>query len=109
MLSSLVFVPLAGMILVMLIPKEKFQAIRWTALIVSFVPMLVSFWITWDYFFNHSGTAAMAYVEGPYSWIPSLNVQYYLGVDGISVPMLFLTGLLIFKLKGLISFFSFIS
>ncbi|UCD62985.1 MAG: NADH-quinone oxidoreductase subunit M [Candidatus Zixiibacteriota bacterium] len=94
MLSSLVFVPLAGMILVMLIPKDKIQAIRWTSVIVSLVPMLVSFWITWDYFFNHSGTSAMAYVEGPYSWIPSLNIQYYLGVDGISVPMLFLTGLL---------------
>lgn len=93
-LSSVVFVPLAGMVVVMLIPKQNVLAIRWTSVIFSLFPMLVSFWLTWDYFFNHAGSAAMAYVEGPYNWIPSLNIQYYLGVDGISVPMLFLTGLL---------------
>ncbi len=93
-LSSVVFVPLVGMVAVMLIPKQNVVTIRWTSLIVSVFPMLASFWLTWDYFFNHSGTSAMAYVEGPYDWIPSLNIQYYLGADGISVPMLFLTGLL---------------
>ena len=56
--------------------------------------MLESFWLTWDYFVNHSGSYLMAYVEGPFDWIPTFNVQYYMGVDGISVPMLFLTGLL---------------
>ncbi|MCK4460855.1 MAG: NADH-quinone oxidoreductase subunit M, partial [candidate division Zixibacteria bacterium] len=93
-LSSLIFVPIFGMVVVMLLPKENHKAIRWTATIISLVPMLVTFWLTWDYFVNFSGSAAMAYQEGPYSWIPSLNVQYFLGVDGISVPMLFLTGLL---------------
>jgi len=94
LLSSLIFVPLIGMLIVMMLPKDKHGLIRWTAMSVSFIPMLTSFWLTWDYFFHHSGTAAMAYVEGPFNWIPSLNIQYYLGVDGISVPMLFLTGLL---------------
>ena len=94
LLSSLVFIPLLGMIAVMFLPKQNLSAIRCTATIFSIFPMLTSFWITWDYFVNHAGSAAMAYVEGPYSWIPSLNIQYYMGVDGISVPMLFLTGLL---------------
>ncbi len=93
-LSSLIFVPLLGMGVVMLLPKESHKAIRWTSTIISLFPMFVSFWLTWDYFFNFSHSAAMAYVEGPFNWIPSLNIQYYLGVDGISVPMLFLTGLL---------------
>ncbi|UCG60465.1 MAG: NADH-quinone oxidoreductase subunit M [Candidatus Zixiibacteriota bacterium] len=93
-LSSLVFVPLLGMIIVMCLPKDKFNAIRWTSLLVSLIPMFASFWLTWDYFFNYSGSAAFAYVVGPYNWIPSLNIQYYMGVDGISIPMLFLTGLL---------------
>ena len=38
----------------------------------------------------------MAYAEGPFSWISAISAQYYLGVDGISVPMIFLTGLLSF-------------
>jgi len=82
------------MVVVMLLPKQNAPAIRWTATLISVVPMLVSFWLTWDYFFNHSHTHLMAYVEGPFEWIPSLGIQYFLGVDGISVPMLFLTGLL---------------
>ena len=94
LLSSLIFVPMIGMLVVMLLPKERHDAIRWSATLISVIPMLTSFWLTWDYFFNFSGTSAMAYVEGPFSWIPSLNIQYYLGVDGISIPMLFLTGLL---------------
>ena len=93
-LSSLIFVPLIGMILVMLIHKDNHQLIRWTSLIVSLIPLAVSFWLTWDYFFGHAPAGAMAYVEGPYDWIPVLNIQYYLGVDGISVPLLALTGLL---------------
>ncbi len=94
LLSSLIYVPLAGMLLVMLLPKDNHKLIRWTALIVSLIPMVTSFWLTYDYFINHAASSAMAYVEGPFNWIPTLNVQYYLGVDGISVPMLFLTGLL---------------
>jgi len=94
LLSSFVLFPILGMIVVMCLPKDAKWAVRWTATGFSIPPMLLSFWITWDYFVNFSGTAALAYVVGPYDWIPSLNVQYYLGVDGISVPMLFLTGLL---------------
>jgi len=94
MLSSLIFIPLLGMLVVMLLPKDNKQLIRWTSLIFSLVAMVISFWLTWDYFFNHAATSAFAYVEGPYNWIPTLSIQYYLGVDGISVPMLFLTGLL---------------
>ncbi len=93
-LSSLIFFPILGMIIVMLMPKDKDNLIRYTAVGISVIPMVISFWLTYDYFVNFSGTAAMAYVEGPFAWIPSLNVNYHLGVDGISVPMLFLTGLL---------------
>ena len=93
-LSWLVFVPIIGMLIIMCLPKDRTKLIQYFAVGVSVIPMVMSFWLVWDYFFNFSGSSALAYVEGPFNWIPSLNVQYYLGVDGISVPMLFLTGLL---------------
>jgi NADH-quinone oxidoreductase subunit M len=93
-LSQLVFVPLLGMIIVMCLPKDNHKLIRWTATIISLVPFLQSTWLLYDYFVNHSGSALMAYPEGPFEWIPTLHIQYYLGVDGISVPLLFLTGIL---------------
>jgi NADH-quinone oxidoreductase subunit M len=82
------------MLAVMLCPKESKQLIRWLATGFSLIPLAVSFWLVWDYFVNYAGSAAFAYECGPYSWIPSLNIQYYLGADGISIPLLALTGLL---------------
>jgi len=93
-LSQLIFIPLLGMIVIMFIPKQNKWAVRWTATLFSAVPCVQSLWLLWDYYYNYSGSHLMSYVEGPFNWVPSLNVQYYLGVDGISVPMLALTGLL---------------
>lgn len=94
MLSSLIFIPIVGMILVMLLPKDAKNAIRWVATGISVIPMVLSFWLTYDFFVNHAGSAAFQYMEGPYEWIPLLHVQYFLGADGISIPLLALTGLL---------------
>jgi NADH-quinone oxidoreductase subunit M len=93
-LSQLIFIPLLGMIVIMFIPKQNKWATRWAATFFSAVPCVQSLWLLWDYYYSFSGSHLMSYVEGPFSWVPSLNVQYYLGVDGISVPMLALTGLL---------------
>lgn len=94
MLNWLIYAPVAGMLVVMLLPKEAKQAIRWTSVLFSLIPLVLSFWLTWDYFVNFSQSADFAYQFGPYEWIPILNIQYYLGVDGISIPLLALTGLL---------------
>jgi len=90
------------MVVVMMLPKDNKWAARWTATVFSAVPMVQTIWLTWDYFFTKrdmSGLASsladtMAYVEGPFEWIPSLNIQFYVGADGLSVPLLALTGLL---------------
>ncbi len=95
-LSYLIFIPLVGFVTIMFLPREKHWSIRWVSAFFTFIPMVLSFWLTYDYYFNYSGSAAMVYTEGPLSWIAPINAFYYLGVDGISVPMLFLTGLLTF-------------
>ena len=77
-LSSLIIFPILGMIITMLLPKERTKLIQYFAVGISLIPMFISFWLTWDYFFNYSGSSAMAYVEGPFNWVPSLNIQYFL-------------------------------
>jgi NADH-quinone oxidoreductase subunit M len=96
LLSYTIFIPLLGSLVILFLPKERIAAVRWTAAIFSFIPMILSFILTWDYYFNYSASANLAFVEGPFTWIAALNAQYFLGVDGISVPMIFLTGLLSF-------------
>jgi len=93
-LSQLILIPLLGMVVVMCLPKNNKWAIRWTATLFSAIPCVQSIWLLLDYYYGYAGSAAMAYTEGPYAWVPSMNIQYFLGADGISVPLLALTGLL---------------
>lgn len=89
-LSVMIFTPLIGMLVVMLMNKEKTELIKYTSVAVSIIPLILSVMLWFGY---DSSTAAMQFTER-YEWIPSLSIQYFLGVDGLSVPMLFLTALL---------------
>ncbi len=89
-LSFTIFMPLVGMIVVLLINREKHDAIRWVSTAFSFVTLVLSLVVLKDYDWT---TSAMQFTE-TFSWIPAIGARYFLGVDGISVPMLVLTGLL---------------
>lgn len=95
MLTLIVFLPLAGALIIMFIPKERHGAIKWTAVIVSLFPLALSIWLWFAYSaagvqFPHG---AQFMVDVP--WITQIGVRYTMGVDGVSVPMVFLTALLI--------------
>ena len=87
MLSLITFAPLIGALIILAIPKEKVKAIQWVAFGAAGVSFLLSLWMLTSF---DKGTAAMQYVER-FSWIPSFGVQYYMGVDGLSYPLLLLT------------------
>ena len=89
-LTYLIFLPFVGMILVLLQKSENFNAIRWTAALFTFIPLVLSFFLVANY---DGSTSQMQFIEH-HEWIPSLGVSYHLGADGLSVPMLFLTALL---------------
>lgn len=89
-LSYIVFLPLVGMIVVLFLDKDKHNAIRWVSVFFAFLSMMLTFLVLADYDWH---TAEMQFVEF-HQWIPAINAQYFMGVDGISVPMLVLTGLL---------------
>ncbi len=91
-LSYMTFIPLLGGLGILFINKEKLQLIRWTAGLFSFVPLLLSFILLSRF---DSSTSEMQFIDR-FEWIPSLGVNYIMGADGISVPMLFLTALLSF-------------
>ncbi|MBC7241588.1 MAG: NADH-quinone oxidoreductase subunit M [Anaerolineae bacterium] len=89
-LTVITFVPVIGAIVGLLIPKEQEKTIKWYSVAVSLIPLVLSIilWVTYD---NVAG--GMQFVE-KVPWIPTLGVTYHVGVDGISVPMIFLTALL---------------
>jgi NADH-quinone oxidoreductase subunit M len=88
-LSLIIFVPvILGSVPILFIKGDK--AIKMWAIVVSLIPLVLSIllWIGYD-------TKAGGYqFSEAYAWIPTLNINYRLGVDGVSVPMIFLTTLL---------------
>ena len=88
-LSLIIFIPVILGALPILFFKDDKLIKRW-AILVSLIPLLLSIllWIGYN-----ASTGGYQFPEA-YAWIPTLNINYRLGVDGVSVPMIFLTTLL---------------
>ncbi len=87
-LSTLIFLPLAGALILLCIPGEN-AARNWTML-VTIVTALISLPLYWKFDVT---TAKYQFCE-QLAWIPSLNINYTLGIDGISLLLVLMTTLL---------------
>lgn len=91
-LSTIVFAPLVGAAIIALLPASRRGAIRWVAAAATFVALALSVYLV----FAYDRTAGGLQFEEQFTWIPFLGVQYHLAVDGISVVMLLLIGIIEF-------------
>src|SRR5579864_6473072 len=93
-LSIILFTPLAGALLLMFVPKEQKDAIRWIANIFALAGLLVSIPLV-PWFWAQRFEPGFKFMEGaPNNWIPSIGAGYVLGIDGISFLLIMLTTLL---------------
>src|SRR5262245_20981366 len=86
-LSIILFTPLVGALILLLINKEKEDTIRWIANIVAFAGFIVS--VPLWFRFNPASSDYQFVERAP--WIPSVGAEYYLGVDGLSTLLILLT------------------
>ena len=89
-LSMITFIPILGMLIIAIMPNRGEKSARWIALIISLVMLGLSV-VLWINFNSAQGSMQF---EEMYRWIPGVNIFYHLGVDGISLPFVFLTSLL---------------
>lgn len=90
-LSWVTWLPLLGaLLLLLLIPKNDREKIRYFANFWSTLCLLVTATLFWG--FNRE-LRGLQYIED-YSWIPALGARYQLGVDGISLLLIAITALL---------------
>src|SRR2546429_568800 len=93
-LSIILFIPLAGALLLLFVPKDNKHAIRWIANIFALAGFLVSLPLV-PWFWQQRFEPGFKFMEGgPNSWIPSIGAGYVLGIDGISFLLIMLTTLL---------------
>ena len=87
LLSLVVWTPIIGGILVLFAGDKEPSGARKIALVVSIITFLLTIPL---YLQFDSNTHLMQFVER-HPWIEAFNIEYYLGVDGISMPLILLT------------------
>ena len=86
-LSLLTWLPIAGGLLVLMFGDKRIQAGRWLALGTALAVFIGSLPL---YAYFNSSQYAFQFIER-LPWIPAFHSTYYLGVDGISLPLILLT------------------
>src|SRR6059058_105713 len=91
-LSLMVFIPVVGMAVILCLPARAHAAIRWMGVATATPPLLLAVWLLAHF---DPQTTAPQFVQR-FAWIPAYHINYFVGVDGISITMVLLTALLCF-------------
>ncbi|MFP4576367.1 MAG: NAD(P)H-quinone oxidoreductase subunit 4 [Coleofasciculus sp.] len=89
-LSAIVLLPLVASLAIPLLPDKQGKTVRWYALgvaIADFLLMLYTFWQHYD------ASSATFQLTEKYTWIPQLGLSWAVSVDGLSLPLVLLAGL----------------
>jgi NADH-quinone oxidoreductase subunit M len=92
MLSIIIFLPLLGAIVIAALPASRAALIRLVALVCSAAVFLLS--VVLYLTFNASAPELQAVEKADWVSLPSVGVSYFVGVDGLNLPMIVLTTLL---------------
>jgi len=91
-LSIIAFTPITTGIVLLFLPGERKTLIRWVALAAATLALALSLVA----YLGYDRAAAGYQFEQQVPWIPALGISYHVGVDGISLPLVLLTGIVIF-------------
>ncbi len=105
-LTWITFLPILGMIIVLLLPKEQLETVRWASLIITGVQLVLALVAVMNFDKSLAGIntqEGMQFVEKAtwmdvksVGWFGRIHIEYFLGIDGLSVVMVLLTALISF-------------
>src|SRR5215211_3215073 len=91
-LSVITFTPVVAAVLILLLPANRKNETRAIALAAAVFALILSFWV----YFNYDQAASGYQFIERYNWLPALGISLYFGVDGMSTPLVLLTGVVMF-------------
>jgi NADH-quinone oxidoreductase subunit M len=100
LLVAVLAVPAAGAAVVALLPARLDRTARLVATAFAALTFLLTLLLPLSrlhdagWFRYRAGTAAAPWIDLDHSWVPALGIEFHLGVDGVSYPLVALTGLL---------------
>ena len=86
-LSIIAYIPLLGALIMLFFKKTQENLIKWFANIVVIIDFIISLFIIPGFIKDHH---CIQFVE-KHPWIESLGIQYFFGIDGVSVLLVLLT------------------
>jgi len=112
-LTWLTFLPILGMIFILLVPSGKDEGskqvsntiIRWIAVIVTMIQLILAIIVMFAYNNTLSGVNELSsfqfvekipWIKATFPLVGQFKVEYFIGIDGLSAPMILLTALVCF-------------
>jgi len=105
-LTLITFLPVLGMIIILFLKKEQVNSIKYTTLIITAIQVVLAIILLTNYNYSAAGVyeeRSFQFIEkfrwieiSGISWLGTVKVDYFLGVDGLSMPMVLLTALISF-------------
>jgi len=92
-LSIITFLPMLAAVVILAVPSARKNVVRTIALTAASLDLLLSAWTYLQYLLG--GLQGYQFVE-QYNWLPALGISLKFGVDGISAPLVLLTGIVMF-------------
>jgi len=88
-LTTIIFLPVAGAIIIAFLPNLGHRCIKRLAAVFTFIPLALSVFLFCN-FDKSLGAAGIIQFGEKVSWIPAINAFYHVGVDGLSLPLVIL-------------------
>jgi NADH-quinone oxidoreductase subunit M len=91
-LSAILLAPAVGLLVILALPHDSRRAVRWVSVISAGVSLALTIFLFLAYDRASGGLQFVERIE----WLPELGVTYFLGVDGINLPLILLTSITFF-------------
>jgi NADH-quinone oxidoreductase subunit M len=91
-LTLITFIPLVGMVLILLCPKSAGFLYKWIAAVATVPQLIIASWL----YANFNGATTSTQFVERHPWISAYHIYYFMGIDGISISMVLLTAIICF-------------
>jgi NADH-quinone oxidoreductase subunit M len=87
LLTTITFLPMLGVLILLFMNREQGKSMKMVTFVVTLVTFLISLLLLRDF---DLATANVQFVE-KYSWIPDYGINYFMGIDGLTLLLVLLT------------------
>jgi NAD(P)H-quinone oxidoreductase subunit 4 len=88
-LTTIILLPIVAALLIPIIPDKEGKTVRWYALIVGLIDFAI---IVYAFYTGYDLSNPNLQLVESYNWIPELDLKWSVGADGLSMPLILLTG-----------------